>query len=220
LTSSIAATPSSATGTLDSDDNPLANDPSKQLADRVSQDNSDGGTDKYTATDRQTLSNLPTPAPDAGSLDPVDNATLGAIAKAQAGQSSQGNNEPGGYVYPSASGGYDNPVSFGSPGRVDRGSVEDDADQWAVAGWHGHGPHEGTSPYDISNWQNYKPSPGDLQDTYPAENKQLQNAGKLPVGGELREYVIMPDGGVRRYDSPVSNPSRWQPIAPTGAYQW
>ncbi len=161
---------------------------------------------------------LRTPQPDAAALDAVDRAVLAAAGAASARQAERGNDEPGGYVFAKAEGGFDNPVTFGSPGNVQRGSVENAVGQWAVAGWHGHGPVPRSDPY--YNPVNFNPSPGDRLFTFTTENEQLRDAGHLDAGEELREYLITPDGGIRRYDNPVSQPTVWLPIAASGFYKW
>jgi len=161
---------------------------------------------------------LKTPEPDPYSLDDIDRAVLAAVAAAGAQQAERGNDEPGGYVFPKAGGGLDHPVTFGSPGNVQRGSVENAAGNWAVAGWHGHGPVPRSDPY--YNPVNFNPSPGDRLFTFTTENRQLRDAGHLGEAQELREYLITPDGGVRRYDNPVSAPAAWSAVAPSGFYRW
>jgi hypothetical protein len=109
-------------------------------------------------------------------------------------------------------------VTFGTPGNVQRGSVENAQGQWAVAGWHGHGPVPRSDPY--YNPVNFNPSPGDRNYTFTFENQQLRDYGRLQAGEELREYLITPDGAIRRYDNPVSQPFVWRPVAASGSYTW
>jgi hypothetical protein len=125
---------------------------------------------------------LATSAPDPASLDETDQAVLNTVARAQAGQGAQGTNEPGGFIYADG----DAPVNYGSPGSVDRGSVQDAHGAWATAGWHGHPPFAG-DVYSLSNGVNYSPSLGDRLQTYTTENQQLRNAGILGPNAELRE---------------------------------
>ncbi|HWA92166.1 MAG TPA: hypothetical protein VG889_19165 [Rhizomicrobium sp.] len=168
--------------------------------------------------DERDISALATPEPDPYDLDDVDRAVLAAIAAANATQAGRGNDEPGGYIYRKADGKLENPVSFGTPGSVQRGSVESNAGNWAVAGWHGHGPVPRSDPY--YNPVNFNPSPGDRNFTFTIENQQLRALGRLGADQELREYLITPDGGVRRYDNPVAQPGVWRPIAASGFYTW
>lgn len=161
---------------------------------------------------------LKTSEPDPYSLDEIDRAVLAAVSAAGALQPERGNDEPGGYVFPKAGGGLDHPATFGSPGNVQRGSVESNEGQWAIAGWHGHGPVPHDDPY--YNPVNFNPSPGDRLYTFTIENQQLRDYGHLGADQELREYLITPDGAIRRYDNPVSQPASWRPIAASGFYKW
>jgi hypothetical protein len=163
-----------------------------------------------------------TPAPDAHALDDIDRAFLKDAGQMMQAQLQRGNtDEPFFRGFQDGKGGFYARTTFGSPGQANPTSVEDGAGgPWAVYSAHGHGPFANQSAYSLSNQQNFKPSPGDLKASFSDDNAKLIQAGRLKDGQELRQYLIMPDGGIRRYDAPVSDPARWLPVAPSGWYKW
>ena len=158
--------------------------------------------------------------PPTNALDRIDEATLRAIDDAQKEQWSKGNREPSGFTRQTPEGELLTPHDFGTEGSGNSGYAVDESGNYAISGWHGHGPFPNQSAYSLSNRQNFAPSKGDRTSAYPGANQELQDQGKLEKDRELRQYVIMPDGGIRRYDDPIKDPSKWVPIAPSGYYKW